>query len=120
MKTSQHSQRGEQKHVDVLIIGSGIAGLSYALQVAQREPHIKIALISKAELKESNSYYAQGGIAAAESHSIASHVQDTLSAGDGLCYQPTVEKIITQSADVILFLQKQGVEFTLDQQGKPS
>ena len=72
------------KRVDFLIIGSGIAGLSYALKVA---PYGKVMMITKANADESNTKYAQGGIAAVmyEPDSYAKHVQDTLICGDGLC-----------------------------------
>ena len=62
---NQLSQQGQSFEFDVLVIGSGIAGFSYCLQLLKLQPNIKIALISKAEVNESNSRYAQGGIAAA-------------------------------------------------------
>ena len=70
---------------DVLVIGSGIAGLSFALKVA--EAGKRVAIITKKDSAESNTNYAQGGIAAVTSQSddVAMHVADTLDAGDGLC-----------------------------------
>ncbi|MEJ2405700.1 MAG: FAD-dependent oxidoreductase, partial [Candidatus Thiodiazotropha sp.] len=78
---------------DVLIIGSGAAGLSLALRLDER---LKIAVISKKELEESNTYYAQGGISVVldEADSIASHVKDTLIAGAGLCDEQTVQLVV--------------------------
>ncbi|MBY0420427.1 MAG: FAD-dependent oxidoreductase, partial [Pararheinheimera sp.] len=75
----------QKKHLcDVLIIGSGAAGLSLALHLADSA---KVIVLSKGPLREGSTLYAQGGIAAVfdENDSIASHVDDTLIAGAGLC-----------------------------------
>lgn len=107
-------QSRDSRVFDVLVLGTGLAGLHYCLQLVKRVPAIKIALISKASSDESNSRYAQGGIAAAfsEADSIATHVADTLLAGDGLCYKPAVEAIIQQGPEVIQELIEYSVEFT--------
>lgn len=107
------SQKGQRYHFDVTLIGSGIAGLSYALELAQLSPQTKIALISKVNLGESNSRYAQGGIAAAsqQAEAIQSHIQDTLAAADGLADPETTETILSAGADSIKFLVKHGVLF---------
>lgn len=119
MKTVQHSQRGQQKQYDIVIIGTGIAGLSYALRVIEQQPQLKIALISKANLSNSNSFYAQGGIAAAmDEKSIDQHIQDTLLAGDGLCDETAVKQILNQGKAALAFLQKQGVQFSKDKNGQ--
>ncbi len=98
---------------DVLVIGSGIAGLSYVLSLAQLKPHVRIALLCKKTLTESNSSYAQGGIAAVGllEDSIQQHSLDTLSAGDGLCDAQIVEKIIGDGPSTIEFLNQWGMEF---------
>jgi len=73
---------------DFLVIGSGIAGLSYALKVAQHHPDRKVLVITKTRIDETNTKYAQGGIAGVmdfEHDSYEKHIQDTLIAGDGLC-----------------------------------
>ena len=72
------------KHFDVLIIGSGLAGLGLALRLADKA---SVAVVSKGQLHEGSSYYAQGGVAAVmgDNDSIHSHKQDTLDAGAGLC-----------------------------------
>ena len=96
---------------DVLIIGSGAAGLSLALTIGERA---SCAVISKGPLQEGSTYYAQGGIAAVldEKDSIDSHVADTLDAGDGLCDEKTVRFIAENAAAAIRRLAGMGVEFT--------
>lgn len=107
------SQQGQTKSFDVLVIGTGLAGLHYCLQILAIQPHLNIALISKTEATESNSRYAQGGIAAAFSpeDSLESHITDTIRAGDGLCYPPAVEFIIRQGPDIIQQLNEYHVQF---------
>lgn len=113
------SQQGRTYEFDVLVIGTGLAGLQYCLQLLSLQPHIKIALISKAEALECNSRYAQGGIAAAflQEDSLESHIADTLLAGDGLCYLPAVEFIVRQGPDIIQQLQQYSVHFKKDSKG---
>ncbi len=96
---------------DVVIIGSGAAGLSTALHLADLGT---IAILSKSDLPESSTYYAQGGIAAVLDHkdSIDSHVQDTLIAGAGLCNEEAVRYTVTHSKAAIDWLINQGVEFS--------
>ncbi|MBT3059391.1 MAG: L-aspartate oxidase [Candidatus Thiodiazotropha sp.] len=104
---------------DVLIIGSGAAGLSLALHL---DSGLKIAVISKRELKETNTYYAQGGISAVldEEDSIASHVKDTLDAGVGLCDEKIVQLVVEQGPMNIDWLLKGGVNFTRDDNSESS
>jgi L-aspartate oxidase len=108
------NQGGQTFEFDILIIGAGLAGMHYALQVLKLQPHLKIALICKSEAQECNSRYAQGGIAAvAESpDTLEQHIQDTLIAGDGLSYQPHVECIIHQGPQAIADLKDYHVEFS--------
>jgi L-aspartate oxidase len=107
------SQQGTTHEFDVLVIGTGLAGLHYCTQLLSLQPHIHIALLSKAEAYECNSRYAQGGIAAVYTpeDSPESHVADTLSAGDGLCYVPTVECMVRQGPDAIKQLQEYPIHF---------
>lgn len=107
------TQQGKTFQYDVLVIGTGLAGFHYCLQLLAIQPHIKIALVSKAEAIESNSRYAQGGIAAVYSKedSLESHISDTLIAGDGLCYQPAVEFMVRQGPDTIRQLNEYQVNF---------
>ena len=96
--------------VDFLIIGSGIAGLSFALKVA---PYGKVCVLSKGEAAEGSTRYAQGGIAAVmyDSDSFDKHIQDTLVAGDGICDREVVEMTIREAPDRIRELVQYGVNF---------
>ncbi len=96
---------------DVLVIGSGAAGLSLALRLPE---HAKVAVVSKRELAEGNTLYAQGGISAVldAQDSIESHVQDTLQAGAGLCDEAVVRLVVKRGPDNVRWLLGQGVEFT--------
>ena len=98
---------------DVLIIGSGAAGLSLALRLGTGP---RIAVISKSRLREGNTYYAQGGISAVldEQDSVASHIEDTLNAGAGLCEEATVRLVVERGPDNIRWLTGLGVKFTPD------
>jgi len=100
-------------HFDVLIIGSGLAGFSAALKLAD---HRKVAILTKKSLLEGASSRAQGGIAAvlAESDSTESHVQDTLTAGAGLCDVTTTRYVVEHARSAVDWLIAQGVPFTRD------
>ncbi|MEQ6289513.1 L-aspartate oxidase [Vogesella sp. GCM10023246] len=98
---------------DVLIIGSGLAGMTLALHLAEKK---KVGLITKRDLLEGSSSYAQGGIAAVldTSDSIEEHIHDTLVAGAGLCNEDTTRFIVENSKDAIDWLVDLGVPFTRD------
>ncbi len=107
--------------VDVLIIGSGIAGLSAAIKIAQHFPDHKICVVTKAAAAESNTHYAQGGISAVVdllNDSLESHVHDTLLAGDGLCNEEVVRYVVGHARDRIDDLVSSGVAFDRDDDGK--
>ena len=114
------SQQGKSAAFDVIVIGTGLAGLHYCMQLLSLQPHLNIALISKSEANECNSRYAQGGIAAVitAEDSLESHIQDTLQAGDGLCYTPTVECMIHQGPEAILQLQRYPIHFDKEPNGQ--
>ena len=97
-------------NTDCLIIGSGAAGLTLALSIAD---HAKVIILSKSALKEGSTLYAQGGIAAVfdENDSIESHVQDTLIAGAGLCNEDAVRYTASNAKTSMQWLIKQGVPF---------
>jgi L-aspartate oxidase len=96
---------------DVLIVGSGLAGLSAALQLPS---HLRVALITKGELNEGASAWAQGGIAAvmADTDSFDSHVSDTLTAGAGLCDLEATQFVVENAPQSIRWLMELGVPFT--------
>ncbi|WP_010136953.1 L-aspartate oxidase [Ochrovirga pacifica] len=99
---------------DFLIIGSGIAGLSYALKVAENFPDAQVTLVTKANKEESNTKYAQGGIATVVNNDIDSfeqHIQDTLIAGDGLCDEQVVRMVVEEAPDRLKELISWGAEF---------
>jgi len=100
-----------QHNIDFLVIGSGIAGLSFALKVARAG---RVALVTKKEAMETNTNYAQGGIASVggQYDSFDLHVQDTLNSGDGLCKKDVVETVIKDAPARIQELVNLGVEFT--------
>ncbi|MDP1930328.1 MAG: L-aspartate oxidase [Gammaproteobacteria bacterium] len=96
---------------DILIIGSGAAGLTLALKTAA---FAKVAVVSKGHLSQGATYYAQGGIAAVldNEDSIDAHVADTLDAGSGLCHLDIVKHVVANSGECVRWLVEQGVPFT--------
>jgi L-aspartate oxidase len=103
------------QNYDVLVIGSGGAGLSLALKLADQS--LRIAVLSKFALTAGSTYYAQGGISAVfgADDSIESHIDDTLDAGAGLCDPDIVRLTVTHGKSSIDWLRKQGVVFTEEQ-----
>jgi L-aspartate oxidase len=105
---------------DFLVIGSGIAGLSYAMKVAQHHPDKKVLVITKSRADETNTKYAQGGIAGVtdfEHDSYDKHIQDTLVAGDGLCNPHTVEIVVKEGPQRIREIIEWGTRFDKDSEG---
>ncbi|MEX2482372.1 MAG: L-aspartate oxidase [Gammaproteobacteria bacterium] len=96
---------------DVMVVGSGAAGLSLALTLAERA---RVVVLSKSELAESATLYAQGGVSAVMDHadSIESHIEDTLVAGAGLCHPDVVDHIVRHGRERIEWLIAQGVPFS--------
>ncbi len=101
---------------DFLVIGTGLAGLAFALDVAD---HGSVIMLSKTEMKESNSRYAQGGIAAVwdGADTPEAHVGDTLQAGAGLCRREVVESVVRDGPDRIRELVQRGVAFSTEEDG---
>lgn len=96
---------------DFLVIGSGIAGLSFALQAAR---HGTVAIVTKREVTESATNYAQGGIASvfSQDDTFDAHVEDTLVAGAGICHEDVVRMVVEEGPKVIRNLIEWGVQFT--------
>ncbi|MCP4122307.1 MAG: L-aspartate oxidase [Bacteroidetes bacterium] len=109
------------RQVDFLVIGSGIAGLSYALKVAEAHPDKQILILTKADRDESNTKYAQGGIAVVSDFAkdeFEKHVADTLDAGDGLCHEKVVDFVIREGRERVDELIEWGARFDKDKEGK--
>ncbi len=105
---------------DFLIIGSGIAGLTYAIKVAEECPKRKVTIITKTSSEETNTKYAQGGIAAVmnmDEDSYEKHISDTLIAGDGLCNDEIVEMVIKEGVSRVKELIEWGAHFDKDPKG---
>ncbi len=108
------------KQTDFLVIGSGIAGLTYALKVAHHFPDKKILIITKAAADETNTKYAQGGIAVVndlENDSFEKHIDDTLIAGDGLCNEQVVEIVVKEGPERVNELIEWGARFDKEHDG---
>lgn len=108
------------QQVDVLIIGSGIAGLTYALKTASYFPDKHIAIFTKSSENESNTKYAQGGIATVldcENDSFENHIMDTLIAGDGHCKPDVVEMVVKEAPERLQELIDWGTRFDKNTEG---
>lgn len=107
------------KKTDVLVIGSGVAGLTLAIKFAERHPDKKIIVLTKTNKEESNTRYAQGGVAAVwnfETDSYEKHIADTLDAGDGLCDEETVDIVVKEGPTRVQELIEWGTRFDKDTQ----
>jgi len=109
--TKPHST--EPLRLDFAVIGAGLAGLSLALRLAE---HGRVAVFAKAALTHGASFFAQGGIAAVldDEDSFESHIQDTLTAGAGLCRETSVRFVVERAPAAIQWLIAQGVPFTTE------
>src|SRR5678815_1807831 len=106
---------------DFLVIGSGIAGLSYALKVAERFPDKRVLVMTKAAADETNTKYAQGGIAVVndlENDSYEKHIDDTLIAGDGLCNEQVVEIVVKEGPERVNDIIEWGARFDKEKDGE--
>lgn len=105
------------KQYDFLVIGSGLSGLLFALEVARSG---RVAVITKRAPEESNTRLAQGGIAsvADDKDSFEAHANDTLAAGQGLCSESVVASVVAEGPAVIALLERHGVDFARDPSGR--
>ena len=112
------STRSLPSAYDVLVVGSGIAGLSFALKVAQKGH--SVAILTKKNKADSNTNWAQGGIAVvtAQTDDFDKHVRDTLVAGDGLCDEAVVREIVRDGPQRVRELVEWGVRFSRDEAGE--
>lgn len=105
---------------DFLVIGSGIAGLTYALKVAEACPDKKVTILTKTQSDETNTKYAQGGIAGVmnlDKDSFEKHIEDTLVAGDGLCNRHIVEIVVKEGVERIEEIISWGARFDKEKDG---
>src|SRR5690349_23778582 len=104
---------------DFLVIGSGIAGLTYALKMATHFPGRKITVITNTTADEINTKYAQGGVAGLwdENDTFEKHIDDTLIAGDGLCNQHVVEIVVKEGPDRVEEIINWGAKFDKEEDG---
>jgi L-aspartate oxidase len=105
---------------DFLVIGSGIAGLTYALKAAEKYPDKKIIIITKTTADETNTKYAQGGVAVVndlENDSFQKHIEDTLIAGDGLCNERVVEIVVKEGPERVSEIIEWGAKFDKEPDG---
>lgn len=105
-----------------MVIGSGVAGLTYAIKTAKHFPAKKVTVITKAQADETNTKYAQGGIAGVwdEKDSFGKHIDDTLIAGDGLCNKNVVEIVVTEGPERIREIIEYGARFDKEETGEYS
>ena len=106
---------------DFLVIGSGIAGLTFALKVARDCPDKSITVLTKTESEETNTKYAQGGVAGVtdfEKDSFEKHIEDTLVAGDGLCNREVVEIVVKEGVERIKEIINWGADFDKENSGQ--
>ncbi|WP_242203016.1 L-aspartate oxidase [Aestuariivivens insulae] len=105
---------------DYLVIGSGIAGLTFSVKIAEKFPNRQVTVVTKSSEEESNTKYAQGGVAVVlddEKDSFKKHIEDTLIAGDGLCDEAVVEMVIKEGPQRFKELVAWGANFDVDKSG---
>jgi len=106
---------------DILIIGSGIAGLFFAMKIAKKRPELSIVIMTKEKAENTNTKLAQGGIAVVTDlleDSFEEHIQDTLKSGGGICDEKIVRMVVCQAPERLKELVKIGASFDKNQSGK--
>jgi L-aspartate oxidase len=114
------TRKKDSMQTDFLVIGSGIAGLTYALKTAEACPDKQVLVLTKAQSDETNTKYAQGGIAGVmdlDNDSFDKHIEDTLIAGDGLCDRNIVEIVVKEGRERIHEIIHWGARFDKDAEG---
>ena len=99
---------------DILVIGAGVAGLTFAIKMGQKRPDLKITVLTKTHEGESNTRYAQGGVAAVwnlEEDNFQKHIADTLDAGDGLCDEDVVKMVVEEGPKMVREIIDWGTRF---------
>jgi len=105
---------------DILVIGAGVAGLTFAIKMAEKRPDVSITVLTKTHEGESNTRYAQGGVAAVWNHNqddFKKHIADTLDAGDGLCDEEVVAMVIEEGPKMVQEIIGWGTRFDKGEQG---
>ena len=105
---------------DILVIGSGISGLTYAIKIGEQNPELQLTIISKNNLLESNTRYAQGGIAVVsnfQKDSYDKHIEDTLIAGAGKCDKEVVKFVVEEGQERLQELMDWGTQFDKKEKG---
>lgn len=109
------------KQTDVLVIGAGVAGFSFAIRMAEKRPDLTITVLTKTNDKESNTRYAQGGVAAVWDSQIDhynKHIEDTLDAGDGICDPKIVEIVVKEGPERVKEIIDWGARFDKNKAGE--
>lgn len=113
-------KKPRMQQTDFLVIGSGIAGLTYALKIAHEYPEKRVLVMTKSAADETNTKYAQGGVAVVndlEKDSFEKHIEDTLVAGDGLCNEHVVSIVVKEGPDRVRELIEWGARFDREKDG---
>lgn len=108
------------RDTDFLVIGSGVAGLTFAVKIATQFPEKSVVIVTKSDADESNTKYAQGGVAVVsdeKADSFEKHIQDTLRAGDGLCDEAVVKLVVKEGPKLLKELIVWGAKFDIDDAG---
>ncbi len=108
------------RDTDFLVIGSGVAGLTFAVKIASQFPEKSVVIVTKSNEDESNTKYAQGGVAVVsdeKADSFDKHIQDTVKAGDGLCDEEVVKLVVKEGPKLLKELIVWGAKFDLDDAG---